>query len=611
MMPTVEERLSAASRHLTSNRPDGAEAIYRDVLQQAPRDARAMAGLGAVLLQRGQIDEAFEILGRATTLDPQNADPYRNLSVVYRAREEPANALTCLEAALELEPDSVETLIAIGEALIALGRLDEGVAPVEKAHGLAPDSVPVLVALGGLHTLRGDLPKAISCYHRAVELEPSTPEAHANLATLYGSTGRPKEALEHAERAMLAEPLNPGFVAVLAAALEETGETERALSLVNRALVMHPHMVILRCRLASLELTSGAPDKALAGIARLLKERRDDPALLETMTQLLHRAGRPEQALAAARELLRIRPGAPHAIRVERHALLSLGRHDAVWPAVEPAAVERARIVVRLDDDLPVLEAVPLLRAIALGRARGASIRVLAPSFLAPLAFCVASPAASGAPEAPETELDNQQWFEAAEKVPLLALPARCGLSDDDLLGAAPYLVPSPEKAAMWRQALEAMPKPWIGFAWAPHRPGPRVEEMRALLARVGGTAVSLVWDQNRVQLAVMPEAIDAGLHIESLEDLIAAVSALDAVIGIDGLPVHVAGALGKPGVAVIPQRRLWYWRTDADGAALWYKSIHPVERAPGEPWEACAEAVEAALSDAVKKADDDVIAAG
>ena len=62
-----------------------------------------MAGLGAVLLQRGQLEDAYEVLGRATTLDPKNPDPYRNLSIVYRARDEPANALTCLEAALALE----------------------------------------------------------------------------------------------------------------------------------------------------------------------------------------------------------------------------------------------------------------------------------------------------------------------------------------------------------------------------------------------------------------------------------------------------------------------------------------------------------------------------
>lgn len=601
MMPTVDERLAAASRHLVQNRPADAEAIYRDVLQQDPRNAGAMAGLGAVLLRSGQLDEAYEFLGRATTLDPKNPAPYRNLAVVYRAREEPANALTCLEAALELEPDSVDTLVPLGEALIALGRLDDAVPVIEKAHGRAPESVPVLIALGGLHTLRGDLPKAISCYHRAVELAPEAPEAHANLATLYGSSGRPKDALEHAERAVLAEPLNPGFTAVLAGALEETGETPRALALVNRALVMHPHMVALRCRLASLELASGAVDRALAGIARLLKERRDDPALLETMTLLLHRAGRPEQALAAAREFLRARPGAPLGARVERHALLMLGRHHEVWPDAGPAAVAEARIVVRLNDALPVLEAIPLLRAIALGRARGAAIRVLAPSFLAPLASCVAAPDADAA-DPVEDEHDSAEWFRTAEKVPLLALPSRCGLSDADLLDGAPYLVPSPDKAAMWRQALEAMPKPWIGFAWAPHRPGPRVEEMRALLGRAGGTPVSLVWDQNRVQLSVMPEAIDAGLHIEQLDDLIAAVSALDAVIGIDGLPVHVAGALGKPGVAVVPRRQLWYWRMDAAGASLWYPSMRPVERDPGTPWEACAEAVEAALAEAVRQ---------
>lgn len=587
MMPTVEERLAAASRHLTLNRPEAAEAIFRDILESEPRNADATAGLGGVLLQRGLMAEAYEVLGRATSLDPKSAEPYRNLAVVYRARGEPEHAHTCLEAALALEPDRVDTLLALGEVLLAMDRRDESRAMIEKAHALDPDSVPVLIALGGLHTVRGDYPKAIACYGRAVARAPETPEAHANLATLYTMTGRPKEALEHAERAVLNEPLNPAFVSVLAGALEEIGEIERGLSLVKRALVTHPRVVALNCRLATLELAAGDPDQALAGLARLVKERREDTALLETMMLILHRAGRPEQALSAARELLRQVPDSVQAKRVERHALLMLRRHDEVWPERGAAAIDGARILVRLDDALPVLETVALLRAVAQGRARGAQIRLLAPSFLGPLAARVAAPS----PEPAATAEEAKDWLETAETVPLVQLPARLGLTDADLLSPPSYLTPAPAKADQWRRALDAMPRPWVGFTWSPHGPKPHVEEIRDLLATTGGTAVSLVWDQARAQLAVYPTAIDAGIHIRGLDDLVAVVSVLDAVIGVDGLPLHVAGAMARPGVAIVANRQDWYWRFGEDGRAVWYPSIRVIGRSPGEAWTSSAEA--------------------
>ncbi|MDQ0317421.1 tetratricopeptide repeat protein [Amorphus orientalis] len=592
MMPTVAERLETASRHLSQNRPDAAEAIYRDILQAEPRDAEATAGLGGVLLRRGLVEEAYEVLGRATSLDPKNAEAYRNLAIVYRARNELDHARTCLEAALALVPERVDILLSLGEVLLGLGAPDESRKLIEKAHGLDPDSVPVLIALGGLHTVRGDYPKAISCYGRAVSLAPDGPEGHANLAMLYGMTGRPKEALEHAERAVLNEPLNPTYVAVLAGALEGTGDIERGLALVNRALVMHPQAVALRCRLATLELAAGRPDQALSGIARTLKERRQDSTVLETMTQILHRAGRPEQALSAARELARHVPDSSQAARIERNALLMLGRYDEVWPTRAPAPCEGARILVRLDDALPVLETVALLRAVALGRSKGAEIRVLAPSFLGSLAASVVSPSQkTGDPE------DGKAWLDTADTVPLVQLPSRLGLTEADLLGADRYLAPSAAKAARWRQALEGMPRPWIGFTWAPHRPGPRVEEVRDLLAGTGGTAVSLVWDQNRAQLSFFPAAIDGGVHIRALDDLVAVVSVLDAVIGVDGLPLHVAGAMGIPGLAVVAERQDWYWRSDEQGRALWYPSVVTVGRAPGEGWEVCSAAAGAALA--------------
>lgn len=568
MVPTAAERLAAAHRHFSENRPEAAEEIFRDVLQADPTNTEAMAGLGAGLLRRGLLDDAFEVLGRATSLDRSNPEPYRNLALAYRLRGEDENALVCLETALSLEPERVETLISVGETLLALGRREEAIAHVEKAHRLQPESVAVLVALGGLHTLGSDYPKAIACYQRALAAEPEAPEAHANLAVLYATTGRPKEALDHAERAVLAEPLNPNFVATLCGALEETGDIDRALGLVRRMLVLHPQVIALHCRLASLELARGHVDEALAGIARILRDRRSEPALLETMTQLLYRAGRPEQALAAAREFLKAAPDAATGRRIERHAQLLLGRHDSVWPA-SGGDVDGARILVRLDEALPVLEALPLLRSVQVGRSRGAEIRLLAPPFLAPLGACL--PAAGDPSPGEENAEANRQWLDASEKVPLIALPGRLGLGDGDLLDDAPFLVPPADKAALWRQALQDMPGPRIGFTWAPHKPGPRIEEIRRLLAETGGTAISLVWDQNRSQLSLMPEAIDAGVHIKALDDLVAAVSALDAVVGVDGVPLHVAGGLGTPGVAIVPQRQLWYWRPGEDGRALWY----------------------------------------
>ncbi|WP_018699474.1 tetratricopeptide repeat protein [Amorphus coralli] len=610
MVPTVKERLAAANRHIEANLPEAAEEVFRDVLQVEPQNSAAMAGLGAVLLQRGLMDEAFEALGRATSLDPKNAEPYRNLAVAYRLRNENENALVCLEAALSIEPDRIETLVTTGETLVAVGRRDESIAMVEKAHRLDPQSVPALIALGGLHTLGNDFAKAIACYQRALAIAPETAEAHANLAVLYATTGRPKEALDHAERAVLAEPLNPIFVATLAGALEEIGEIDRAVAMVRRMLVLHPQVIPLHCRLASLQLSGGAIDEALAGIARLLREQRSEPALLETMTQLLYRAGRPQQALAAARELMNVIPDAAIARRVEHHSLFLLGRHDEVWPARaaaatdggEPARLEGARILARLDEAVPVLDALPLLRAVPILRARGADVRLLAPAFLAPLGSCLPDAGATAPNEASAEE--NQAWLEASEKISLTSLPDRFALGDDVLMSGEPFLVAPADKAAMWREALAAMPRPLVGFTWAPHKPGPRIEDIRRLLATTGGTAVSLVWDQNRPQLSLMPEAIDAGLHIKGLDDLVAATSALDAVVGIDGLPLHVAGGLGLPGVAVVPQAQLWYWRLGDDGHGLWYPSIRVVERAPGTPWESAEPLVADALAAALEGAD-------
>ncbi|MDQ0314275.1 tetratricopeptide repeat protein [Amorphus orientalis] len=606
-MLTTDERLKAATDHVERHRLDEAEALFRDVLTTEPQNTAAVSGLGGVLLRRGAVDEAFEVIGRATSLDPGNPVNYENLAVVYRLRDESDYALTCLEAAVTAAPDRVEARIGLAEMLISTGRLDDAVEHIETAYQVHPDRPEVLVALGGAHMMRGDLAKAIASYRKALEVKPDTAEAHANLSTIYAGSGRPKDALDHAERAHALEPLNPAFASLLAGALEATGHTERGIGLIERMLVLHPRLPDLHGRLASLRLAAGQTDDALAGIVKQLRDNRDDPVLLETMSQLLHRAGRREQALTAARECLRRAPQSLLARTVERHSLIGLGRSDEIWPALssEEPLQGPARLRVRLDDTIGVLETVPLLRAIPLAQSRGHEITIAAPEWLAALAGRVRHGAPAPAPQdGTGSNPAAEPGSDEPEDLPLLALPARAGISEAEMIAAPQCLVAAESTAAMWAQAVSEMPAPRIGFAWSAFPPGLDLTAFRHVFDCLSATPVSLVWDQYRSQLATMPEAIDGGLHIQGLDGAVAAVSALDAVIGGDGLPVHIAGALGIPGVAIVPGGQFWYWRKAEGGdRAVWYPSIRLVEFSPGQKRAEVIAMARATLEDVIAEA--------
>jgi hypothetical protein len=98
-------------------------------------------------------------------------------------------------------------------------------------------------------------------------------------------------------------------------------------------------------------------------------------------------------------------------------------------------------------------------------------------------------------------------------------------------------------------------------------------------------TPVSLVTDECRHDLRRSSRPIDAGVHINAPAEMIAAVANLDAVVAPDSFAIHIAGALGRPGIAVVPCGYRWYWAAK-DGRALWYPSIEVVAQERLGQWD-------------------------
>lgn len=59
-----------------------AEAIWRRVIQLAPKDPIAYRNLGVALREQGKLDEAIAVLRKAIQLDLNDADAYNNLGGV-------------------------------------------------------------------------------------------------------------------------------------------------------------------------------------------------------------------------------------------------------------------------------------------------------------------------------------------------------------------------------------------------------------------------------------------------------------------------------------------------------------------------------------------------
>jgi thioredoxin-like negative regulator of GroEL len=68
----VIEMLLQADRLLTVDMVDQADAVYRRVAEQDPRNAIAVVGMARCALARGEDQEAYRLAARALDIDPEN-----------------------------------------------------------------------------------------------------------------------------------------------------------------------------------------------------------------------------------------------------------------------------------------------------------------------------------------------------------------------------------------------------------------------------------------------------------------------------------------------------------------------------------------------------------
>jgi hypothetical protein len=87
------------------------------------------------------------------------------------------------------------------------------------------------------------------------------------------------------------------------------------------------------------------------------------------------------------------------------------------------------------------------------------------------------------------------------------------------------------------------------------------------------------------------------GSAIADFADLAALIEALDIVVSIDTGVAHLAGALGKPVLLMLPQRADWRWLHDRADTP-WYPNMRLCRQPRFGDWQSVISAVHAALQE-------------
>jgi tetratricopeptide (TPR) repeat protein len=151
-----------------------------------------------------------------------------------------------------------------------------------------------------------------------------------------------------------------------------------------------------------------------------------------------------------------------------------------------------------------------------------------------------------------------------------------------------------PERLAKFTD-LDAAQRPRIGIAWkgSPRHANDRNRSLtRALaqrLVRGSGTFVNLQLDEAPLAATM----VDATARIDDWDDTAAALARIDLLVTVDTAIAHLAGAMGRPVVLLLPFSPDWRWGTLGE-TTPWYPSMTLVRQPARGAWDT---AIDAAIA--------------
>lgn len=113
--------------------------IWEDVIEKHPEVAQAYNNLGSYLLQKGQVQEAFNNFNKAVQLKPYYADALSNRGNLYSQKGESKKALADFNEAIKLRPHA-DAYFNRANEYVRLGDLKKALTDYQQSATLSPSA---------------------------------------------------------------------------------------------------------------------------------------------------------------------------------------------------------------------------------------------------------------------------------------------------------------------------------------------------------------------------------------------------------------------------------------------------------------------------------------
>jgi Tfp pilus assembly protein PilF len=460
--------------------------------------------------------------------------------------------------------------------------------------------------------------EAIAQYETILAAYPAHLDANIFLASAYRASGQLGEAVRIYDEIAETDPPRADFWFNRGNALGDQGRREEAVAAYERSLELDSNGPTVLANKAISELALNRPDAAIESYQRALAIDPIHRIALNNIGNLLAEQGRLHEAADYLRQTIAAFPDLAEAHYNLSHILLRLGdfangfrQYEWRWqtadffsrpeyrgiPVWNGEGLAGKRLIVHAEQGLG--DTIQFAKVLGLLASLGGDVVFHVPEKLERLLKTVPFPV---------TVTGTLGASDGDFQVPLMSLPHHLKMTFGTVPSAPSFLSADPDLKRKWsaRLGLDAS-QPAIGFVWQgnPNSPAERGRSLASAEPLAPFSAldgVRLIALQMLPEEALEPAATPSGWQVRGLSytlehpgpdldrgkdafvDSAAIMDSLNLFVSVCTAPLHVAGALGCPSLALLKGVPDWRWLLDRSDTP-WYPRMGLVRQRQGEDY--------------------------
>jgi len=287
---------------------DGAEKMYRALLQTDPACADAWHLLGLIALQRGAYPLAIEHINTALRHDPLHPVYHFNLGHVYKRHGALPEAAASYRSALALRPNDSGTLNNLGGVLLDLSEVEEARACFVQALQSNPLDPQIHCNYGHALLAAEQFDAALQAFRAALAVDETYVPAHHALAVLLQQRAGYMQSLQHYQRALQLEPDDAALYVDFGTWCQAQDRLADAAVCYQNAIALDADAADAWNNLGAVQQAQGELRQAAHSYTQALRSAPEFAPAHKNLASVFHLLGERERAIEHYRTALHLQP---------------------------------------------------------------------------------------------------------------------------------------------------------------------------------------------------------------------------------------------------------------------------------------------------------------